>query len=138
MRYMLDTNIVIYLTTDTESLSRDVRAILSDYDNTFCISAETTRELIVGYRKKSFAIKQWKSCEDLIDSLSDYYHLEILPIDKQVTKVHSRLEIKSDHKDPSDHTIISHAIATKTPLISSDEKFPYYVKQGLQLVYNKK
>ena len=131
MRYMLDTNIVIYLTTDTESLSRDVRAILSDYDNTFCISAETTRELIVGYRKKSFAIKQWKSCEDLIDSLSDYYHLEILPIDKQVAKVHSR-------KDPSDHTIISHAIATKTPLISSDEKLPYYVKQGLQLVYNKK
>ena len=74
----------------------------------------------------------------MIDSLSDYYHLELLPIDKQVAKVHSRLEIKSDHKDPSDHTIISHAIATKTPLISSDEKFPYYVKQSLQLVNNKK
>ena len=138
MRYMLDTNIVIYLATDRDSLSSDVRAILLDYDNTFSISAETTRELIVGYRKKSFAIKQWKSCEDLIDSLSEFYHLEILPIDKHVAKIHSRLEIKSDHKDPSDHTIISHAIATKMPLISSDEKFPYYTKQGLQLVFNKK
>lgn len=135
---MLDTNIVIYLATDRDSLSRDVRAILLDYDNTFCISAETTRELIVGYRKKSFAVKQWKTCEDMIDSLSDFYHLEILPIDKRVAKVHSRLEIKSDHKDPSDHTIISHAIATKMPLVSSDEKFPYYTKQGLQLVFNKK
>ena len=135
---MLDTNIVIYLATDRDSLSRDVRAILLDHDNTFCISAETTRELIVGYRKNSFAIKQWKSCEDLIDSLSDFYHLEILPIDKHVAKVHSCLEIKSDHKDPSDHTIISHAIATKMPLVSSDEKFPYYTKQGLQLVFNKK
>ena len=135
---MLDTNIVIYLATDRDSLSRDVRAILLDYDNTFCISAETTRELIVGYRKKSFAVKQWKTCEDMIDSLSDFYHLEILPIDKRVAKVHSRLEIKSDHKDPSDHTIISHAIATKMPLVSSDEKFPYYTKQGLQLIFNKK
>ena len=111
---------------------------MSDYSNTFCISAETTRELIVGYRKKSFAIKQWKTCEEMIDSLSDFYHLEILPIDRHVAKVHSRLEIKSDHKDPSDHTIISHAIATKIPLVSSDEKFPYYTKQGLQLIFNKK
>lgn len=138
MRYMLDTNIVIYMTTDTESLCRDVLALMSDYSNTFCISAETTRELIVGYRKKSFAIKQWKTCEEMIDSLSDFYHLEILPIDRHVAKVHSRLEIKSDHKDPSDHTIISHAIATKIPLVSSDEKFPYYTKQGLQLIFNKK
>ncbi len=138
MRYMLDTNIVIYLATDTDSLSNDVSDILSDYSNILCISAETTRELIVGYRKKSFAIKQWKTCEDMIDSLSEFYHLEILPIDKHVAKVHSRLEIKSDHKDPSDHTIISHAIATKMPLISSDEKFPYYEKQGLKLIFNKK
>ena len=138
MRYMLDTNIVIYLTTDWDSLSKDVRAIVTDYSNVLCISAETTRELIVGYRKKSFAIKQWTSCEDLIDSLSEFYHLEILPIDKHVAKVYSRLEIKSDHKDPSDHTIISHAIATKMPLISSDEKFPFYRKQGLQLIFNEK
>ncbi len=138
MRYMLDTNIVIYLATDWESLSKDVRAILKDYSNVFCISAETTRELIVGYRKKSFAIRQWQTCEEMIDSLSDFYHLEILPIDRNVAKVHSRLEIKSDHKDPSDHIIISHAIATKMPLISSDEKFPYYIKQGLDLIQNKK
>ena len=126
------------MATDWLSLSCDVRAILTDYENILCISTETTRELIVGYRKKSFAIKQWKTCEDMIDSLSESYHLEILPIDKHVAKVHSRLEIKSDHKDPSDHTIISHAIATKMPLISSDEKFPYYEKQGLKLIFNKK
>ena len=136
MRYMLDTNIVIFLATDYESLSDDVRAILQDYDNTFCISAETTRELIVGYRKKSFSTKRWKNCEDLIISLSDFYHLDILPIDEHVAKVHARLDIKSDHKDPSDHVIIAHAIAAKIPLISSDEKFPFYTKQGLRLIYN--
>ena len=126
------------MATDWLSLSRDVRAILTDYENILCVSAETTRELIVGYRKKSFAIKQWKTCEDMIDSLSESYHLEILPIDKHVAKVHTRLEIKSDHKDPSDQTIISHAIATNMPLISSDEKFPYYEKQGLNLIFNHK
>lgn len=49
MRYMLDTNIFIYLATDIDSLGRDVRAILDDYDNTFCMSTESIRELIVGY-----------------------------------------------------------------------------------------
>ena len=43
-----------------------------------------------------------------------------------------------DHNDPSDHVIIAHAITEGLTLISSDEKFPFYVKQGLDLVLNKK
>ena len=49
MRYLLDTNIFIYWVTDYKLLSRDVRAILDDYDNTFCMSAESVKELIVGF-----------------------------------------------------------------------------------------
>ena len=41
MRYLLDTNIFIYLVIDPDQLSRDVKAILDDYDNTFYISSES-------------------------------------------------------------------------------------------------
>ena len=53
---------------------------------------------------------------------------------------YARLEINKaeDHKDPSDHIIIAHAITNRMPLISSDHKFKFYTKQGLDLVYNKK
>ncbi len=40
MRYLLDTNIFIYLVIDPDQLSRDVKAILDDYDNTFYMSSE--------------------------------------------------------------------------------------------------
>ena len=38
---------------------------------------------------------------------------------------------------PFDHIIISQAISHKMTLISSDTKFPYYRKQGLDLIENK-
>ena len=63
MRYLLDTNILVYSTIDVDSLSRDVRAILEDYDNTFCISSESVKELIVAYRNKGLGVRYWKTPE---------------------------------------------------------------------------
>lgn len=51
MRYLLDTNILVYSIIDRDSLCTDVKEILSDYDNSFYISAETVKELIVLFRK---------------------------------------------------------------------------------------
>ena len=42
------------------------------------------------------------------------------------------------HKDPSDHVIIAHAITEKLPLISSDHRFDFYRKQGLDFIFNEK
>ena len=52
MRYLIDTNIFVYATTDRDSLSRDVKAILEEPDTLLYISAESVRELIVGYRSQ--------------------------------------------------------------------------------------
>jgi len=44
------------------------------------------------------------------------------------------LNVQQDHRDPSDHIIISHAIAKHLTLLSSDSKFSYYRNQGLDLI----
>ena len=52
-----------------------------------------------------------------------------------------RLYAKSNDKfphDPSDHVIISHAMTLHMPLISSDTRFPFYRRQGLDFIYNEK
>lgn len=50
-RYLLDTNIFTFLATnESDRISRDVAAILEDYDNEFLMSMESVRELIVAYR----------------------------------------------------------------------------------------
>lgn len=54
-RLLLDTNIIVYLlTNDDDSLSRDVRAIMEDYDNEFLVSMEPVKELLVAYRTKIY------------------------------------------------------------------------------------
>lgn len=137
---MLDTNALIYLMTETDRLDKNVTAILQDYGNQFCISAETIREMIVGYRNKSFTTKLWKDCQSMVTDIEKVYNVRILPIDKKVMKNYATLTLNTNegHKDPSDHVIISHAMTLGLPLISSDRRFAFYRKQGLDLIFNKK
>lgn len=140
MRYLLDTNIFVYLSTDRENLDSDVFSILSAPDTLMYISAESVRELIIAYNNKGWGNKKWKTAEDMVRSIEETYYVDILPIQKNVMQTYSRLSINKtmNHKDPSDHVIISHAMTLGMPLISSDSRFRYYARQGLKLVFNEK
>ena len=76
----------------------------------------------------------------MIDAIKDEFFINILPLKEEHMKTYSELELNKaqDHKDPSDHVIIAHAITEHLPLISEDSKFEYYKKQGLDLILNKK
>lgn len=119
-------------------LDRNVADILLDCENILCMSAESVKELIVAYNNKGIGAKIWTDCEDLVKSISRDYGIQVLPVDEKVLLTCSRLIHHHEHKDPSDHVIISHAITLGVPLISSDTKFPFYVKQGLDLIQNKR
>ena len=140
MRYMLDTCILIHLTTDPNLLSRDVYSIVKDYDNTLSISAETIRELVIQFNKGKLVSKFWKSSEAMIDAIKEEYFIEILPLKEEHMRTYANLRINTadDHNDPSDHIIIAHAITNRIPLISDDGKFGFYRNQGLELIENKK
>lgn len=140
MRYLIDTNIFVYLATDVDSLSRDVLALLEEPDALLYLSAESVRELIVGYRNKGLCSKRWKSIEDMVAAIEKDFYIKILPLKKEHMQTYARLEINEaqGHKDPSDHVIISHAITEHLPLISSDTRFEFYRNQGLDLIFNRK
>ena len=140
MRYLIDTNIFIYWILDFESLSKDVKAILEDYENTFYLSAESVKELIVGFNNGGIVSHAWKTAKEMVDAIREVFFIEILPVGAEQMETYSRLVInhQEKHYDPSDHVIISHAITNGIPLISSDRKFQFYRKQGLELIYNKR
>ena len=137
MRYLIDTNIFVYATTDRDSLSRDVKAILEEPDTLLYISAESVRELIVGYRNKGLCSKRWKTVEAW---WRPEFYVQILPVKKEHMATYARMEINEaqGHKDPSDHVIIAHAITEHLPIISSDTRFWFYCDQGLDLIFNEK
>lgn len=140
MRYLIDTNIFVFLSTDVDSLSRDVLTLLEDPDALLYISAESVRELIVGYRNKGLCSKYWKSSAELVKAIEDEYYVKILPLKKEHMETYAHMEINEaqGHKDPSDHVIIAHAITEHLPLISSDTRFEFYRSQGLDLIFNKR
>ena len=138
MRYLLDTNIFVYLRLDPVNLSRDVAAILQDYDSELYLSTESIRELIVLYRHKNFLSKRWSSPIEMLHSIYDSDGIQLISPTKEDFETFARLEPDAGHNDPSDHIIIAQAITRNLPLISSDTRFPYYRPQGLDLIYNTK
>jgi len=140
MRYLIDTNIFVYLSTDVDLLSKDVLAIMEEPDTTLCISAESVKELIVAYRNKGLCTKRWKNEEEMVNAIEDEFYIKILPLKKEHMLTYSNMTINEQqgHKDPSDHIIIAQAITENLPLISSDTRFPFYKKQGLDLIVNEK
>lgn len=140
MRYLIDTNIIVYIISDPDSLDNDVKAIISDPDNTLYTSSESAKELVIAYRNKGLLTKRWGKAEDMLNSIEDEYGIYIRPINREHIHTYARLSLntRQDHRDPSDHVIISHAITEHIPLISSDTRFSYYRAQGLDFIYNKR
>lgn len=140
MRILIDTCIFIHLAIDRDQLSDDVLAMLTDYDNVICVSAETPRELVIQFNNKKVVSKYWKSARQMIEAMKNEFFIDILPLKEEHMKTYAEMElnIAEDHYDPSDHVIIAHAITEGLPLISDDSKFEFYRKQGLDFIINKK
>lgn len=135
---MLDTNAFIYFAAEHDRLVENVAQMLLDYDNTLTMSIESVKELIIAYRVKRLLHDIWESPDDMVLSIETDYNVRVIPIDLNVMRTYARLQLNTaqDHRDPSDHVIISHAITLGIPLISSDRKFPFYRSQGLDLIEN--
>ena len=87
-RLMIDTNILVFYLREQDRLSRDVMALLTDYESRLYISMETLKELVTAYRRKNLFADRWKTASEMVSG------------------------------------------------ITSDRKFLYYRKQGLDLIYN--
>lgn len=137
--YLLDTNILVFLITEEDDeLSREVDFILDDYYNQIETSSISMMELVQLCRIGKIKLKKGTKLDDLPDYIHDVLGISIVNFGKEHTKTLSNLEIAAGHKDPFDHSIISHAITDRYTLISSDGKFKDYEKQNLNFVYNKR
>ena len=91
MRYLIDTNIFVFLAEDSHRLSKDVYAIIEDYSNLLYISAESVKELIVLVRNNKVRFKQWKTQVQMIEAIEHEFGIKILPIKKEHLLTYARL-----------------------------------------------
>ncbi len=137
MRYLLDTNILVFMLIDSSLLSDDVLSVIEDYSNSLYISSVSVNEII--HLFKYGKIKRDKETNETeLFALLEQLGIKISYITEKHLRVCAGLTCKDNHKDSNDHLIISQAISDKITIISSDHSFDYYTNQGLNLLFNKK
>jgi PIN domain nuclease of toxin-antitoxin system len=126
------------MVSDMDSLTRDVRAVLEDVENLKYLSIISLQELIIAFRTKGLLSNVWKSESEMVEFVLHDPSVVVDNIDEHVIRSLAELEINEtqEHKDPYDHIIIAQAMSHRMTLVSSDTKFPFYCKQGLQLIKN--
>ena len=138
MRYLIDTNIFLYINSDASQLSKEVRRIFEDYATVLYLSSESVKEIVHLFQGGKIRTKKWKSADDIFDCIEKEWSITIRYIHREHLLTMARLEPAPNHSDPSDHLIIAQAITEKIPLISSDRKFEHYRRQNLNFIYNKR
>ena len=133
---MLDTCVIVDILLNYKDLDKNVKILLEDSDYVLFASFETMRELVVLFNSNRIRSRKWKTAEELVRTVANELDIEFLPLRDHIGYTYSRLTLNEamNHKDPSDHIIISHAITERIPLLSSDLKFPFYRSQGLELI----
>ena len=135
-RLILDTCAVIDLITTPRLTDLEFWNVYDAPDTLVFASFETARELVVHFNNKRLLSKRWHTAKEMLTSIERDYGIEFLPlrVDTAMTYAGLQLNEAMDHRDPSDHVIIAHAITEKLTLLSSDTRFPFYREQGLDLI----
>jgi PIN domain nuclease of toxin-antitoxin system len=132
MRYLIDTNILIFYLSDLDKLDKYVTSIIENYENTIFVSSESVKEIIHLHQNDRIKL----NINDIVDFIENQQGFIIKYVTKQHLNCLEKLPIISKHNDPSDRLIIAQAISEKIPLISSDGKFDHYKKYHLDFIFN--
>jgi PIN domain nuclease of toxin-antitoxin system len=116
---LLDTQVILWWLDDDLRLGRRARALIAETDTVF-VSIASLWEVAIKHRIGKLAVR----ARDIHDrlGLDDF---ELLPI---ATEHFDLVESFRDavHGDPFDHLIIAQAMAAKSPIMTSDDKFKHY------------
>lgn len=116
MRFLLDTNALIWAWTEPERLTRAAQAAFLDEGNTLLVSAASAWEIATKVRIGKLPSAQPLE-KDFVTLVADAgYHL--VPISAEIALRAGRLP--GAHRDPFDRIIAAHALAEDIPVISAD------------------
>ena len=75
--------------------------------------------------------------EDIVETL-EKMSINRVTVNDRHLQAYSALPFVRDHRDPFDRMIIAQAISDKATLVSSDLKFQWYSKFGLNVILNER
>jgi PIN domain nuclease of toxin-antitoxin system len=121
MRYLIDTNVLIWAATETRDFSKKVSAIINDKDCEIYVSIASLWEIAI---KKS--IRKLTINDDIFDDLESHGYI-LLPV--TIPHLKSLLDLPHHHNDPFDRILVAQALHENLTILTSDRKLkPYNAK----------
>ena len=114
---VLDTSALLYWTLDPERLSSAAGRAIGDADR-LVISSISVWEIALKVQRGKLTIPLSKT--EYVNRLERLEKLEILAVDVRTWL--ENLELKWEHRDPADRTIVATARLLGCPLIASDSE----------------
>ena len=121
MRYLIDTQILIWLIIDTPKIPKRIHSILNNTANEIFVSNVSIWEIAI-----KTSIKKLILPFELKELTEEIKNMNISILDIMSEHLIKVAELPFHHKDPFDRLIISQAIIEKLPIISSDNNFDFY------------
>ncbi|MCD6013245.1 MAG: DNA-binding protein [Flavipsychrobacter sp.] len=131
MTYLLDTHIMFWIITDTRKLTRRVKDIIADPDNTIIVSTVSFWEVSLKCSLGKLEIME-RSPDDLPGACLQI-GFEIEPLSAGDSSTFHNLKA-TYHKDPFDRMLIWQAIRNNYTLISADKDVKKYASEGLKVL----
>lgn len=114
---VLDTSAVLYWTLDPDQLTMAARQAIDGADR-LVISSISVWE--IGLKVKRGKLTIPLSIPEYVDRLDRLDKLEILPVNVRTWL--ENLDLKWEHRDPADRTVVATARLLGCPLIASDKR----------------
>ena len=130
---LLDTHTLIWTILQTDNLSKNSKEIISNRNNEICVSTVSFWE--ISFKTK---INKFSFANINIDDLPQYAKnmgFTIIDTQEKEAMTFHRLPLKKNHKDPFDRMLIWQAITNDMTVISKDEAFDQYKKDGLKIIW---
>ena len=118
MRYLIDTQIFIWLMEDSKKVPPEIRTLLQDSSINVFISIASIWEIVIKQAKGRL-----KTPEDIEISINKV-GFKVLPI--EVYHVLGLRRLPDYHRDPFDRILTAQALAEDLTLITSDKKIWKY------------
>ena len=133
MIYLLDTHTFIWAVLETNMLSKNAYEIVADARNEIYVSAVSFWEISLKTNIRKFSFKNVD-----IKSFPKYARemdFNIIDMHENEAITFHELPLKEKHKDPFDRMLLWQAITKNMTMISKDEQFEQYKKDGLKLIW---
>jgi len=130
MKYLVDTQILLWSFIDPEQLSSIISQILLDEDNIIYYSPINLWEISIKYGLKKLDLKGITPQEFFKEVEKSFYICKEINNDDLITSY----KLPIYHKDPFDRFLIWEAIRNDFILMSVDKKINLYKKEGLKVI----